>query len=146
MPKEHQKFVISQKGMIMRGDKCLIVQLAQEDGPSSFKWDLPGGRIDEGEQADIAFKREILEETGIENFQDLGVADHCIRYPRDTRFSPYCGIIHLLKIADDAEVKLSFEHINMKWIGEDEIGDFEYCWKMMPEMIKKGFELYGKIK
>jgi len=30
MPKEFQKFVVSQKGMIMRNGKCLIMQLRNE--------------------------------------------------------------------------------------------------------------------
>lgn len=58
---------------------------------------------------------------------------------------PACGFIRLLEIGAE-EIKLSFEHGEMKWIGEDEIDDKIYCWKKMPEMIKKGFALYKKIK
>jgi len=106
---------------------------------------MPGGRIYEGEDSDVAFKREIEEETGLKNLQDLGVADYFIRYPSDKAIPPYCGFIHLLEIGDQ-EIKLSFEHCDMKWIGEDEVENYIYIWKKMPEMIKKGFELYKKLK
>lgn len=146
MSKEFQKFVISQKGMIVRDDKCLIVRLREEnDHPSSLKWDMPGGRIDEGEDGETAFKREVEEETGLKEFKDFGVADYYIRYPENKIFSPFCGFIRLLEIGAE-DIKLSFEHVEMKWINESEIDDYVYCWKKMPEMIKRGFELYKKIK
>lgn len=145
MPKEFQKFVVSQKGMIMRDGKCLIFQLNHEPGHVNHqKWDLPGGRIDEGEDSEVAFKREIEEETGLKKFTDLGLADYIIRYPH-SEYPPYCGFIRLLEIGDQ-EVKLSFEHCDMKWISVDEVDNYTFCWKKMPEMIKRGFEIYKKIK
>ena len=147
MPKEFQKFVVSQKGMIMLAGKCLIVRLREEIGhPSSLKWDLPGGRIDEGEDGEEAFKREMLEETGLKKYSSLGLADYFIRYPEHKFYPPYCGFIRLLEIDKNDVIKLSKEHIELKWIEEDEIKNFNFCWKKMPEMIKKGFEMYKKIK
>lgn len=147
MIKEFQKFHVSQKGMIMRGGKCLIVRLFDEPGhPSSLKWDMPGGRIDEGEDSETAFKREMEEETGLKDFKDLGAADYFIHYPNIAGLHPYCGFIHLLEIADEAQIKLSPEHCEMKWIDESEADDYVYCWAKMPEMIKKGFNLYRLLK
>ena len=145
MPKEFQKFVVSQKAMIMRAGKCLIVRLNHELGHENYqKWDMPGGRINEGEEADIAFRREVEEETGLKNFTDFGLADYTIRYPING-YHPYCGFIRLLEIGDQ-EIKISSEHCEVEWINEDEVDNYAFCWKKMPEMIKKGFELYEKIK
>lgn len=42
------------------------MQLRDENAPTSRnKWAIPGGRIEAGESADVAAKREILEETGL---------------------------------------------------------------------------------
>lgn len=145
--KDFQVFHVSQKAMIMREGKCLIVRLFEEDGhPASLKWDLPGGRIDKGEEGEDAFWREMGEETGLlkDDFVDLGIADCLIRYPKSF-FHPFCGIIRLLTIKTDKEVKLSFEHIEMKWIDVSEIDDYDFCWPPMSGMIKKGFELYSMI-
>lgn len=147
MPKEFQKYVVSQKAMIMRGDKCLIVRLLEEPGhPASLKWDTPGGRIDEGEDAEFAFRRELQEETGLTDVKIVGLADHIITYPDNPMFSPYCGFIYLVEIEDQTEIKLSFEHCEMKWITKEGVDDYVYCWEKMPQMIKRGFEIYQKIK
>jgi len=34
--------------------------------PDDYAWELPGGRVDAGESAEVAARRECLEETGIE--------------------------------------------------------------------------------
>ncbi len=146
MPKEFAKFVISQKGMIMRDGKCLIVKLPEEDYDN--KWDLPGGRIDVGEEGleHDAFKREMREETGLVDFVDLGPIDYHTHVPKNEKFPPFCGIIRLLENEND-EIKLSSEHVEMRWISEGEVGDHEYIWtEWMGEIIKKGFEKYKKTK
>jgi 8-oxo-dGTP diphosphatase len=145
MPKEFQKFHISQKGLIMRGNKCLIIKLRIFDGVTDpDTWDLPGGRMDVGEEAETAFKREMEEETGIKNFKDLSLVDYFIK-PTNVAH-PFCGFVRLLEIGDGDEIKLSFEHCDMRWIGEDEVDNCQYCWPKMPEMIKRGFELYKKMR
>jgi 8-oxo-dGTP pyrophosphatase MutT (NUDIX family) len=145
MPKEFQKFHISQKGLIMRDGKCLILRLSIFNGVDNPDvWDMPGGRIDENEDSEAAFKREILEETGLTNFNDFGVVDYFIPYPPDGAY-PYCGFIRLLEIGGE-EIRLSLEHRELKWVGEDEVDNYKYSWHKIPETIRKGFELYKKIK
>lgn len=131
----------------MRAGKCLIMKIRLVDNDrASLKWDLPGGRVDEGEDSETAFKREMEEKTGLKDFKDLGAADYFIHYPDIARLHPYCGFIHLLEIADEAQIKLSPEHCEMKWINESEADDYVYCWAKMPAMIKKGFNLYRLLK
>ena len=65
--KSYEKFNVSQKGVIIRDNKCFIAEVAKR--PEI--WDLPGGRIDQRENSEDAFKREIKEETGIRNFEIL---------------------------------------------------------------------------
>lgn len=146
--KEFQKFHVSQKAMLMKDGRCLIVRLFEEEGHiASLKWDFPGGRIDAGEEGEAAFLREMEEETGLlaDDFTDLGAADYLIRYPKDD-FHPFCGVIRLLEKKNDKEIRLNFEHIELAWISADEIGDYEFCWPEMPKLMKRGFEIYEKIK
>lgn len=133
--KEIEKFVVSQKGLLFRGDKCLIMEIKRNPG----YWDLPGGRIDVGELGEEAFKREITEELGFKNFEIKMVISY------DTWLvhkKPVCGIINLIKNNND-EITLSEEHTQMKWISKDEVDDYDYIWECLPETIKKGFE-YNK--
>jgi len=45
MNKEFEKFWITQAGVIIKNNKCLVLELADKPGC----WDIPGCRIDKGE-------------------------------------------------------------------------------------------------
>lgn len=49
--------------VIVRGDSILLVQINY--GPSKGKWNLPGGRIEDGELITAGLCREVLEETSL---------------------------------------------------------------------------------
>lgn len=52
-------------GLILRGDEVLICQ-RRPDQPLASKWEFPGGKIEPGETAEQALRRELTEELGIE--------------------------------------------------------------------------------
>ena len=51
-------------GMITKGNQLLLVQ--KNKGPYKGLWDLPGGKIEFGEEPETTLIREVLEETGLE--------------------------------------------------------------------------------
>lgn len=50
-------------GILKRGDKILLIDKIR--GPYSGKLDLPGGKIEHGENIVDCLKRELIEETGV---------------------------------------------------------------------------------
>lgn len=50
-------------GIVLRDSKILLIQ--KTTGPYKGRWDLPGGGIEFGESPEMAFKRELLEETAL---------------------------------------------------------------------------------
>lgn len=51
--------------MIFRGRHEVLLVERLDDSGGTLRWELPGGRLQEGETLDEAFSREILEEVGI---------------------------------------------------------------------------------
>lgn len=50
--------------LILRDDTVLICQ-RRPDQPMALKWEFPGGKVEEGESAEQALRRELDEELGI---------------------------------------------------------------------------------
>jgi len=50
-------------GIVVQNGEILLVQRGRS--PSKGRWSIPGGSIEEGETAEAAITREVLEETGI---------------------------------------------------------------------------------
>lgn len=81
MPNE-KLFYLGVKALI-RNNLGQVLLLQIRKGERTY-WDLPGGRINEGEQALEALAREVNEETGIENIDHeklLGMALTTIAIP-----------------------------------------------------------------
>jgi 8-oxo-dGTP diphosphatase len=51
--------------LILRGEQVLICQ-RRPDQPMALKWEFPGGKMEAGETAQEALKRELDEELGID--------------------------------------------------------------------------------
>jgi len=134
---EHEKFTISQKAILIRDDKCLIAEVSRRPGI----WDLPGGRINIGENKEEAFRREIKEELGIDNFKIISTI-HYDAWHTSSGFA-VCGITNLIE--SNEEITLSNEHAQSTWISRAELDNYKFIWPEMYEMIKKGFELVGIV-
>ena len=57
---------VNQKALIYKDGKILLIQYPQGDKKVSGKWDMPGGRLNEGEVVIEGLHREVLEEIGVE--------------------------------------------------------------------------------
>ena len=73
--------------LILREEKVLICQ-RRPDQPMALKWEFPGGKVEEGESAEEALRRELDEELGIS--ADIGqrVAHTLHTYRSGTAIDP----------------------------------------------------------
>lgn len=103
---------VSIKGILCRECKVLILKTAR-----SGRWELPGGRMDFGENIEQTFKRGMKEELGFEKVK-LAKFINVWSFTSLRDGIDYHFIILDFEIfTDENNIKLSKEHIEYKWIG-----------------------------
>lgn len=106
-------FRISAKSFIIDGDdRVLVLKRSDSDVHKAGIWEIPGGRLDLGENPFEGLKRETKEETGldIEVFEPLAIK-HFTREDNQV----ITMIVFLCK-ALKGKIKLSKEHTEYEWI------------------------------
>ncbi len=61
-----RQFFFAQKAFILHDGHLLLVQKSADDPHNPGKWEVPGGRMDFGEDVDDHIRREVREEVGLE--------------------------------------------------------------------------------
>jgi bis(5'-nucleosidyl)-tetraphosphatase len=81
-------------------------------------WDLPKGNIEKGEEPLQTMRREVKEETGIEDLRVMSGFEHKIEYHymRDGR-RVHKTVVFFLAETDTDKVTISFEHKDYGWFG-----------------------------
>lgn len=111
---------VSIKGLLCRNGKVLVLKTPDIGGKLGI-WELPGGRMDFGETAEEAFKKEMGEELG---FKEVLLGDFVNVW---TLTDMREGINHHFIVLDfvistsETDIKLRpEEHTEYKWVDFDE--------------------------
>lgn len=116
----HLKIKIGEYGIVLnKQNNFIIVQLF--DYPS--KWMLPGGRLEDDDDAIEGVKRELKEETNL-NIEVIFPV-HAKRWG----FKPKKYAVFFLCRAVSGKIKLNHEVKEYKWIGFDEIDKIKWLSK-----------------
>jgi len=111
-----QTFEVGIKALLMRGAELLLVR---ENTPER-EWELPGGRIDVGEELlppSEVLRREIREELGSAiHFDVEGPALAWVRW-HDPPRRPVFLVAHRCRCVS-GEITLSAEHLEYRWVDE----------------------------
>lgn len=89
---ERPRVVLVNRSFVVRQDKkILIIKRAENDSNNPGKWEVPGGKLDAGQDLTDAREREVLEETGLyviatnkNCFVEGCVLGQNRKYPRDS--------------------------------------------------------------
>jgi len=60
-----KQIFFAQKALIVKDDRLLMIRKSKFEKPNPLKWDVPGGRMDCGEEIDASLAREVYEEIGV---------------------------------------------------------------------------------
>ncbi|MFZ4100004.1 MAG: NUDIX domain-containing protein [Chlamydiia bacterium] len=121
-----KKFYIGVKAIVRNQHGQILV--LQSDRPNrvgtGFYWDLPGGRMAEGEDTQTTLRRELLEELGTADL--VGPVIDCGVVLSDIQFQKSDERIGLLfwgfacELSDQASITLSNEHLAYAWASPEE--------------------------
>ena len=107
-------------GIIYKGDKFLIAQRNLKKAQGGL-WEFPGGKLEVGETAAEALKREIKEEFNADIEVDEFVGENIHHYPeKDIKLMFYKARL----IGDKIE---ALEHEDFKWITKEDKDNFEFA-------------------
>lgn len=116
-------YSLSIKALLRDGQgRCLLLRRSATCKNNAGKWELPGGKLDPGEDFDAGLRREVREETGL---------DIELERPFESTMSDLTGrqVVYLVMLADakTTNVQLSHEHDSYQWADPGVFEDIDFC-------------------
>ena len=110
-------------------DHCLLLKRSMSSRASPGKWDLPGGKVDAGENFEHGLLREVAEETGltISVQRVLGAAESEL---------PTRRVVYLILEGriESGNVCLSSEHDDFAWVDRKDLGGVDIAQEFRPSL------------
>lgn len=126
-------------GAIINNNKILILQRAKDEDAFPNIWELPGGKKEPFEFVYDSVVREVREETGliVKVLNLLSAFNYKVEKEEELR--DMTQIDFLIEPVDKIEVKISDEHQDFKWVGEEELDNYEIT-EETKSVIRKAFK------
>lgn len=108
---------VATKTIVLDDEGRLLALRRSDTAPTRpLQWDLPGGVLEIGEEAEAGARREIREESGLEMFS-LAVFDVIARF---NAAREYWVTIYYWGKPTATDVALSYEHDMYRWVAPEE--------------------------
>lgn len=107
-------------GLIKVNDKYLIAKRSMGKTTASLKWEFPGGKVNPGEDEEMALKRELMEELSINVDVGKYLCEYTKVFPeRNIHIKLYeCNYI-------DGDIFINHEHTDYKIVDFEDIKNFD---------------------
>ena len=136
---------LTMRGLAKKKDEILILKRHPNSSTNPNKWELPGGKVDPGEDFDKAIIREFFEETNlnIELGDLVGAVQEDFPHKKTVALVMNVNIISKEKEEKEKEeeIKISDEHIDWKWANISQIKDLPLSKWFEKLLIEKNYNL-----
>jgi mutator protein MutT len=134
-PQIKKDFRVSVKSFIVKDNNVLALKRRADDPHKPNVWEIPGGRLELGENPLEGLKRETLEETGLDvDVVQIITTKHFVREDGQT----ITMLIYLCR-PKNSDVRLSKEHTEFEW------SSMETCKARLPEFFHDIVDVYNKL-
>ncbi|MBI2547698.1 MAG: NUDIX hydrolase [Candidatus Aenigmarchaeota archaeon] len=126
-----EKFHVGVKALFVNNKSQILVLRANRldfNRPVEEHWDLPGGRIKEGDSIQETLRREIKEELSIDNVE---IGEHFdtnlskMKIPLKNRQVALMLIVYSCRfLQPDAEIRLDHENSEYRWVSVDDAKNY----------------------
>jgi 8-oxo-dGTP pyrophosphatase MutT (NUDIX family) len=124
---DEKLFHVGVKGLIKNKEgKILLLRLSKSHAPKTGVrkerefWDIPGGRIQAGGNIEETLAREIQEETGITDLQDIehhtSVLSNIELPISETEKVGLVLMVYNVTVPEDSSIELSEENDHFEWV------------------------------
>ena len=120
---ERPKVLLVVRAIILnKENKILLIKRAANDSWNSDRWEIPGGKLDAGQDISNALEREVFEETGLLVIPTNRLAYYESKIVPEGKYKglPYISLVGIAR-AQGEKVKLSNEHQDFAWVSLDDI-------------------------
>jgi 8-oxo-dGTP diphosphatase len=124
----------------MKDNKVLVIQRSQREKFLPGYFELPGGKVDFGEDPAEALAREFKEEVNLD--VKVGNPYHTFSYISENGNRHTVEILYKVSLADTTTepcIKLSEDHKGFKWIGLDQLEHLQLSGEIR-SCILRGFQ------
>lgn len=132
---ENIRFHITVKGIVVINKQVLILKRVKPSTDGLGYWELPGGGLQYKETPDIALKRELQEETGL----DVNILHMAYTFTKIREDYQTIGIGYLCS-SNSSDVVISNEHVDFKFVDINDLT--KYLSKDIYEDVLKTIEKY----
>ena len=124
------------KAFIVKDNKLLVIKRRPNDVQRPNIWEIPGGRLELGENPKEGIKREVKEETGI----DIEVLHSLnVRHFKRDDGQVITMLIFLCKALNE-DVKISEEHSDFEWV------KLENCKEKLSDYFHEEVDIFNKLE
>lgn len=129
-------FRVAAKAFIVRNNKLFAIKRASDDIQSPNIWEIPGGRLELGEDPFLGLMREIREETGlyVEAVYPMSVR----HFVRDD--GQIITMLIFLCRPKNEFAKLSDEHSEFEWI------EIDKCKEKLSNFFHEEVDIFNKLE
>jgi 8-oxo-dGTP diphosphatase len=137
MDNDHKQ-IISVAGFLLVDNKTLIVRRSMRETFLPGFYELPGGKVEFGEDPEAGLRREFIEEAGLRIEPKFPYK--IFSYTSDDKLKHTVEIVYIVRMVESGEqMRLSPAHDEWKWITESDLDTIEALSPEMRANILDGF-------
>jgi 8-oxo-dGTP diphosphatase len=139
--KPYQKIVVS--GLLCHQGKALVIQRSLDEPFLPGFFELPGGKVDFGEDPVTSLIREFKEEVNV----DISVIGpyRTFSYVSDEGKRHTVEIVYLVQLdSNEINIRLSLDHTSYQWVDLEELDQLQAS-NEVKQNIRLGFDQFNKL-